>query len=185
MRCSLESHPQLALCIAGASCAWSDLRISETELKDLCDAEDLAPLCLHSLSRYGQSSTWPASLVDDLTAHVRVQMAAEMVRQVEIAAVLTELACAGVTPILIKGTALAYTLYDAPALRPREDTDVLIAEADSDTTRKVFASRGYTATPQCHDVFCQFEMQRTDEFGLTHAFDVHWEISTQPCSAMW
>lgn len=180
MRCSLESYPQLALWLAGGSRTWTDLRISETELQHLCDAEDLAPLCVHVLARSAQTAGWPGSLVEDLTARVRGQTVAEMVRQLEIGAVLSALAQSGVTPILMKGTAVAYTVYDSPALRPREDTDVLIAEADSNTTRKVLASRGYTATPQCHDLFCQFEMQRTDQFGVTHAFDIHWEISTQP-----
>jgi hypothetical protein len=28
-------------------------------------------------------------------------------------------------------------------------------------------------------IFCQFQMARTDAFGISHVFDVHWRISTQ------
>ena len=116
----------------------------------------------------------------DLDRRVRMQMAQEIARRVEVSAVLDELGRAGVTPILMKGTALAYTVYDSPVLRPREDTDLLIAESDIDSARRILASRGYAATAQCHELFCQFEMQRTDQFGVAHAFDIHWHISTQP-----
>ena len=87
---------------------------------------------------------------------------------------------AGLSPILIKGTPLAYTVYDAPALRPREDTDLLVAPEDVEAARRVMVSLGYSATVQCHDLFSQFEMQKVDGFGVCHAFDVHWKISTQP-----
>jgi hypothetical protein len=180
MRASLESYPELARFLTGAPRRWSDLRISAAELTHLCDAEDLAPLCVHHLSRSEDSASWPESLVRDLDARARIHMARELARQREVGAVLRELAHAGVRPILMKGTALAYTVYDSPVLRPREDTYLLVAETDVDTARNVLSLLGYAATPLCHDLFCQFEMQRTDQFAVTHAFDVHWQISTQP-----
>ena len=180
MRSLLEAYPQVGLFLAGAPRAWSDLQISEAELTRLCDAEDLAPLCVHALSQSTHTTSWPETLVHDLGMRVRADMAREMARHTEVSAVLNELAAAGVTPIVMKGTALAYTVYGSPVLRPREDTDLLIAESDTATARDVLAARGYAQTPQCHELFCQFEMQRIDRFHVEHAFDVHWQISTQP-----
>src|SRR5688500_9349703 len=45
----------------------------------------------------------------------------------DLRAFLEALARHGVQSLLMKGTALAYDLYSAPELRPRGDTDLLIA----------------------------------------------------------
>jgi hypothetical protein len=87
----------------------------------------------------------------------------------------------GIQPILLKGTALAYGLYDSPSLRPRLDTDLLIRPADVGGARRVMAHNGYGAPNFCDGdlVFCQFPVKKTDRVGLTHTFDFHWKISTQ------
>lgn len=113
----------------------------------------------------------------------RVHTGEELLRGAETRTVVAALARAGVASILIKGTALAYTVYDAPALRPRSDTDLLIAATDVDAARGVMTSLGYATTVYCSDLFSQFEVQKVDRFGMRHAFDVHWSISTQPVFA--
>jgi hypothetical protein len=47
----------------------------------------------------------------------------------------------------------------------------------------VLARRGYIEPPYCDELFSQFQMQRTDAFGIHHVIDVHWKISTQPVFA--
>ena len=162
---------------------WPDLRIGQQSLLDLCKAEDLSALCFHRLSRSSSRGDWPAFLCDALLETARVQIAEELLRGNETRAVLDVLSRAGVRPILIKGTPLAYALYDAPSLRTRDDTDLLIAESDVPAARRVMASFGYVATVHCSELFSQFEVQKVDEFGVCHAFDVHWRISTQPVFA--
>jgi hypothetical protein len=94
---------------------------------------------------------------------------------------LDVLAAEGVDPIVLKGTALAYSLYDSPASRPRIDTDLLIRRNHVDLVRRVMVRLGYTAPTHCDGdlLFCQFPLKKTDEFGLVHTFDFHWKISTQ------
>ena len=94
---------------------------------------------------------------------------------------MDRLAAEDICPILLKGTALAYSLYDSPASRPRFDTDLLIRRNQVDAVRRVMAGSGYTAPTHCDGelLFCQFPLKKTDAFGLTHVFDVHWKISTQ------
>jgi hypothetical protein len=106
--------------------------------------------------------------------------AQELLRGNEIRAVLHALALGGVSPILIKGAPLAYTVYETPACRARGDTDLIIPDHHVDAARRVMTSLGYSTTVHCSDLFSQFEVQKIDRFGVTHAFDIHWKISTQP-----
>jgi hypothetical protein len=113
----------------------------------------------------------------------RASVAVELIRGREITRVLGALHARGIEPILLKGTPLAYSVYDAPALRPREDTDLLIRPEDPDAVRQVMTGLGYTALAYCDDVHHQFPLERCDEFGVTHAFDFHVQVSTQAAFA--
>jgi hypothetical protein len=65
------------------------------------------------------------------------------------------------------------------------DTDLLIRHEQVDAVRRVMARCGYVAPPYCDGdlLFCQFPLRRSDDYGLTHTFDFHWKISTQPVFA--
>jgi hypothetical protein len=109
-----------------------------------------------------------------------IQAAAYEVLHLEaVRSVLTALSIAGVTPILLKGTALAYSLYRAPEERPRGDTDLLVRTEDVDAVRKALNSLGYTENITSGDEHGvrQASWYRTDAFGFDHSFDVHWSIA--------
>jgi hypothetical protein len=180
---SLAQFPALAPFLAGAASTWLDLRISADDLIAICDTEELSPLIHHRLAGSGVGGGWPDALRESLAERARVHAGEELLRGAETRRVVDALASADVLPILIKGTPLAYTVYDAPALRARSDTDLLIAATDVDCARRVMASLGYVTTVHCSDLFSQFEVQKVDRFGVPHAFDVHWGISTQPVFA--
>src|SRR5436305_1421929 len=61
--------------------------------------------------------------------------------------VLGALQASGVMALITKGTALAYSIYPAPDLRPRTDVDLLIADGDFAAVRAVFAALGFGETP--------------------------------------
>ena len=147
-----------------------------------CEEEDLSALMYQRLTESG-SDGWPRELRETLGEHARRRAGEELLRASETREVIDALARAGVGPILIKGTPLAYAWYDTPASRPRDDTDVLVPAAQVETARGVLASLDYVTTVYCDDLFSQFEVQKTDRFGMMHAFDVHWSISTQPAFA--
>jgi hypothetical protein len=58
---------------------------------------------------------------------------------------------------------------------------LLIPRDQIEPARAVLAAAGYSATAYCDGelLFRQFEVQKVDGFGVTHALDVHWNISTQ------
>lgn len=183
MPSSRDRLSQLAAFLNGTPMRWPDLGIDEPSLLEFCKVEDVSALCFHRLSRSAPIDDWPASLRDALAVTARLQTANELLRAAETRTVLDALARGDVRAILIKGTPLAYTVYEAPALRAREDTDLLVAESDIPAAQQVMASLGYAATLLCRDLFSQFEVQKVDQFGVCHAFDVHWRISTQPVFA--
>ena len=55
----------------------------------------------------------------------------------------------------------------------------MVSVADVEAARQVMRSLSYVETVQCHELLSQFEVQQRDRFGVVHAFDVHWKISTQ------
>ena len=160
---------------------WADLGCTIDEVIERCRALEITALLHDRLTRCGSASGWPDAVCDVLAREARATAARELVRAREIASILEAFAAQGVTPLLLKGAALAYTLYDSPASRPRIDTDLLIRHDQIAIARAVFAGCSYVEPPLTDGelVFCQFQMAKTDAFGISHVFDVHWRISMQ------
>jgi hypothetical protein len=174
---------EFAALVAGANATWNDLHVHVDELMELCVTEDLSALVHHRVMQSASIDEWPAALRQELSDAARISTITENLRGAETRAVVAALVAAGVTPLLIKGAHLAYSLYPVPSARARADTDLLIAAVDVETARGVMDSLGYAATVHCSELFSQFEMQKRDRVGVLHAYDVHWKISTQPVFA--
>lgn len=175
----MHAPPELSSILAGADVQWPSLRMTPREFLDSCASHEVSAL-VHARTRDCSSDReWPAEVIDALAGFARAETAREMVRCADITGAIDALARAGVRSMVFKGTALAYTVYEAPVERPRLDTDVLIDDGDRDVARRVLEGLGYTAPPYCEDLLSQFQMERTDRFGLRHVIDVHWKISTQ------
>jgi hypothetical protein len=118
-------------------------------------------------------------LADAFERAERHALTVDCVRQVELTSVLGELDKAGVRAIVFKGAALAHTHYPAPHLRVRADSDLLVAEEEMPALEKVLGRLGYTRPVETSGALVSYQChyQRTDRYGVTHAFDVHWKIS--------
>ena len=125
----------------------------------LCDREELRGL-LFLASHVRCRGGWPAEIRDELAQSARTDTAREMLRREEIASVLSELAASGAPAIVLKGTALAYSVYDAPIARPRLDTDLLIDSAHQDAARGVLERRGYALLRTATSSFRNFIWRR-------------------------
>jgi putative nucleotidyltransferase-like protein len=171
----------LAALLRGDAIPWSAFEIEPEDFVRVCSARNLTGLVCESLRRSDVARHWPAPIWEALERETRWLAANELLREKELVSVFDALATEGIVPIVLKGSALAYSLYNHPSSRPRVDTDLLISRHDVDTVRRVMARRGYTAPPYCDGdlLFCQFPLDRRDEFGVVHAFDFHWKISTQ------
>ena len=122
-----------------------------------------------------------AALVREaLTPVVRVAAARELFVQREVQSVTGALMTAGVPALLTKGTALAYTVYAEPWLRPRVDTDVLVRQGDFDAATRVLQHRGYVRSDATNTgalVSHQVAFERIDDNGIRHVIDLHWKAA--------
>jgi hypothetical protein len=121
----------------------------------------------------------PHPSLRDIALHAA---AAEPLRLEDLRALLAAFAERATRVLIIKGSALAYDVYDAPELRPRADTDLLIDRADIERVRALFADLGYEARLLSGDPHAnrQQAFERADRFGVEHVYDVHWDIANTP-----
>lgn len=152
----------------------------------------------------GEASAWPDALTVSLTveevraivahgvgpfvyANVRLPQlrnaaihaaAYEPLRASDLAEVLDALAARGVEALIVKGTALAYDVYPAPELRPRSDTDLLIAHDDLAALRAVMKALGFEEHPSSGDEHGLRQAVFTRAPGMV--YDVHWSATNVP-----
>jgi hypothetical protein len=97
----------------------------------------------------------------------------------ELRHVLPALAFAGVRPVIIKGAHLAHAVYPSPSLRPRTDTDLLIAPHERDAAAAALQHAGYVAPALTSGrlILGQFLFRRHLGPGVAHDVDVHWRAA--------
>ena len=106
--------------------------------------------------------------------------ALEQARLEDLRDVLGILHSNGITPLLLKGTPLAYDLYAAPELRPRGDTDLLIARESVSAVRDTMLAAGFKE-----------RVTSGDEHGIRQmmfvrrdlSYDIHWDVANSPLFA--
>jgi hypothetical protein len=145
-----------------------------------CPGEELLP----ALGWHGLVPLVAARLGDTsptFSRELRGAMAIEIARRRELAALLDDLAAAGVESLVLKGTALAYSHYATPWARPRGDVDLLIRRPEKEPALAVLVARGY-ALPNAtsgDEVMNQRVAVKT-EGAVAHHVDVHWRLSNAP-----
>ena len=92
---------------------------------------------------------WPEPLLKSLRRQALGQTMWEARHFALLQSLLAAMAARGVGPLLLKGTALAYDLYEFPAQRARGDTDMLIARAELEGARAALQEIGFVE--QTHD----------------------------------
>ena len=144
-------------------------------------AEGVLALCQYHLRRSPAWAQASAGLQAELTRCAHQEVAVELARTVELRAVLAALAQASLPVLLLKGTALAHTLYPQPHLRSRCDTDLLVpSREDAERAWQVFQTLGYVRPATVVGDWANSELgcYKTSR-GLTHALDVHWRWSNR------
>lgn len=111
--------------------------------------------------------------------------ALESLRLIDLTSLVARLHEAGIEPLILKGTALAYTLYPAPELRPRVDVDLLVRSDEAPRTRALLEALGYEGSRDSGDELgsLQQTFYRTDGHGVRHVYDVHYAITNSAVTA--
>lgn len=137
------------------------------------------PLLAWRIRESGERARWPASILGALIDAERAEAALEIARRHELARVLAAFDSARVPVLVMKGAALAYSLYPEPWLRPREDTDLLVDAPDAARGAEALAAAGYAPAPMQRGRLVTHQQLyiRADAAGRRHAYDLHWKIA--------
>lgn len=159
---------------------WPDIdQAGAVRLYDVAREQGVHLLVAERIWQRGALNDCPTALRDRLVAALRNQLGVQEIARQELRNVLAALNDAGIAPLLFKGTALAFTHYQDPALRPRFDTDLLIDAAEIQSTGAALERLGYRRPPFTSGdlVMYQAPYSRADRHGVRHTIDVHWRIS--------
>lgn len=106
----------------------------------------VAPLLYRTLSELADPSV-PADLLEALAGSYHECAARNLAHAAALEEILAALRDAGVEVMVLKGAALAESVYGSLALRPMIDLDVLVRAADLATAEEVMEGLGYTPPP--------------------------------------
>ena len=170
---------RMAACLRGEAVSFAEW--TSQEVLEAAAAEGVTPLLADRLAGSGEDDTLCAELQNARA----LASALDLLRGRELQRILTALDTAGVLTVLVKGSALAWTLYPDPALRSRFDTDLFIRREDAGAAGQVMTSLGYRRPAQVTGelVMHQVDYLRTDAAGVRHVFDVHWKLSNRQAVA--
>ena len=130
--------------------------------------------------RIGALAEWPEPLRLLVRNEAQVQAFWEESHRGMLAELLGALAQRQVAPMLMKGSALAYSLYAEPSSRRRGDSDLLVTKAELTATREVLVGQGFTRRDDPHGLFFQESWLLDTGIGLIHAVDLHWQPTDSP-----
>ena len=154
--------------------AWSS-DAAEAALLEHADYHGVASLVLPAAAR------WPAPVREALRSRAMLRAAWELQHRARLLALLAELEARGAASLFLKGTALAYSVYDQPAQRQRADSDLLVAKSDIEAARAALAAAGF-ARPEA-DAQASGALQESwtvVEAGFHHTIDLHWAVFNTP-----
>ncbi|HEY0872465.1 MAG TPA: nucleotidyltransferase family protein [Vicinamibacterales bacterium] len=120
------------------------------------------------------------ALRQQLTPTARAAVAREVFVHQDLRTITEALAADGIHALVVKGSALAYTCYPQPWLRPRTDTDLLVPLEQVTAAARVLRQCGYTrsdATNTGSLVSHQVSFEREDDAGVGHVIDLHWKLA--------
>lgn len=163
------SAARLAALLKGETLVWSD------DLTDDARDHGVLPLIAWKLRRSG------VALSESLERETRLDAAHEAIRRRELDALLERFASAGVPIVVIKGGALARTLYAHSMLRPRCDTDLLIDRERLHEAESVLRDAGYAVEEDsCGETIRrQRSWSRVGALSMRHSIDLHWSLSNR------
>jgi hypothetical protein len=170
----------------GAQPDWPfDDASHEREFVDAAVRHRLLPLVNWHLRQGASRTRWPRDLTEQIQARARQHAVAEQIQRIELAGLAQDLRERGVDALVFKGAALAYTHYVHPCHRPRNDTDLLVAEPQRERAVEVLQSRGYSPAPMTTGTLVMFQQtfMREDAGGIRHTCDLHWQIANRPAFA--
>lgn len=170
-----DAGARLAAVLAGAGTdEWRDTDVGP--LHEAALAHGVAALLWERLSAAAGAG---ATLRDRLHGDVRAAVSRDVLTQRELRRALDALSTRGVRTLVVKGAALASTVYPSSWMRPRVDTDILVPQCDVAAAASALEAAGYARSDALSTgdyVSHQIAFERIDHHGGRHVIDLHWKI---------
>ena len=152
------------------------------ELESLCvfiGHQGIGPLFYQQFHGSAQWKNWPLFVREVLEEDFHKAATSHLLLQKELANVLDHLVRGNISPFLMKGMPLSFLIYPASNLRPFTDIDLLIEKKDIQNVKETMVSLGYEIPNAVSGNFVshEFVCEKTDVYGVHHAYDFHWKIS--------
>lgn len=124
-------------------------------------------------------SSWPRDLRDAIRDQTMALTYWEHHHRRIIGDLVEKLCAAGITPIVFKGTALAYAVYRDPLQRARGDTDMIVSSDDYDRASSIMISAGFTRDKRVSGELISYQEGFSQDAGPagSHAIDLHRKIN--------
>ncbi|AWW72915.1 hypothetical protein CD351_00570 [Erythrobacter sp. KY5] len=123
---------------------------------------------------------WPSALIERIAEEARLITLWEATHHKLVSRAVRELAEQDVVSVMLKGTALAYSLHAEPAIRRRGDTDLLVRPEDLGQTREVLARLGWERRVEPHGLYFQEGWTHEAAGFFVHSIDLHWKPVDRP-----
>lgn len=168
----------IAAALRGKDSAWVSGLSEVTPQTFLSRAafHGVEPLLLQALP----SGNAPGGAVrEELKRETVFRLAHEMRHKQVLAGLIGSMYERGVRPLIMKGTALAYTLYPAPELRSRCDTDLLVSPEHRAQAQAALGKAGFRLCMELTGTGVSNEAGyvHRDNAGLEHFIDLHCKIN--------
>jgi hypothetical protein len=175
-------HPDVSPCDRLAAVIRQDAsRLQAVDVVLVADAQThgVHGLLRHALGEGVPSISPEARSVLDTDAH-RLELMDQYFRRQTVRAV-SALQQAGIAALAFKGEAIACTHYSPSHLRPRCDTDLLIATRDAAAAGKVLEALGYArVNAVTREAVHSRQVFEEQQGAQRHVIDLHWHVSSRP-----
>ena len=132
----------------------------------------------------GNLTHWPHEVLAPLREQALAMAMWEMRHKLVLADLLAALAHDSIVAIMLKGTALAYDLYENPATRSRGDSDILVERSSLERVRAILRSQGFIKCiddqVSSHEMDLQEMWRFAAKDSTQHDIDLHWQTMNAP-----
>lgn len=122
------------------------LRVNDWDrVMELAAANGVAAFTQRAMQQFENDSVVPAGDLNRLSTIVATQTARNLELRLTLERLLRLTANANIPLIVLKGAAVAHSMYERPILRPSEDVDVLCRDGDFDRLHSLMVTNGFAA----------------------------------------
>jgi len=162
----------------------SDKEASEQPLKQIQNTEELvARLDYHGITSLAlDKNRLPAKIAQQLKPRTALMVANETLKRNALIELFDAFKQAGLSDnILFKGSALAYSVYPQPWLRPRSDSDLFIKNNERIAYEAVFSELGYQKIFAIQGKYVSYQNTFAKKLaGQSYInIDMHWRINNR------